>query len=923
MKIDLPPINIQRDGVIGERKKFGISEKNMSHLLGILRSKLYSNKALAVVREYCCNAWDSHLMNGDQRPIEITLPGALDPVFRVRDHGPGMSPDTVEQTYIMYGDSTSRDNERAIGGMGIGSKAGFAYGDSFVVTSWNGGRKRTYSCVIDESRRGELACIDDVECQADEHGVEISVPVLPGDFEKFERCALDVLKHFEPRPLINGTPYVSDTARLFGDEKGKWFVSRKDDRYNSRPNIILGNIEYVIDSDLVDGLKELQRKQGIDFGRLVLIASPGDVDIAASRENLEYTERTKKWILSSLEAITDDALVAECKRAIRKDPSITTYVQALKVVDACLRTVMNGDRWASNSKKVDLIKVFRDLSWNGQMVIHNGLPISPLAFRAMYHMNKRDKQEDSSDMPLPVIEDDKHDRLEKWVTGMLHNLSNTFYSSGENLEKLGTELTLGQTWGGAMVYSSSSAGNRIRDLQQKDFLSFSMCDPEEPVNPLTGKQSKSIAVFWTNKVRSEKGISPAYTKHILKLSPNGKSSFVVVQLPKGITPTDLDKLFPGCTKHWQNLEEAMPFTPTAPGQSLNTIDDISKLFTIPSNGGWRPSIKDELKPVLVKTHFSSAKTKYYVKYDRANNNFPIDINGGYLVGLDFENVIRFCNELSALCQFYEDNQIVGLNDSIWRDAWGMDDDTFIGLPTDRGSIVAVNSKKSEAMMIDAGYVKIDKVLGKLLPHLATLSGAGRHQSVPALYMENTPVHIPKAIVQRVRKAPYFNNLPRNVRWLVKLAHIKAMAPKPKSESAHNRHTRNQNGNVENASVTVTAILDRMRVSSGAVNGNYWRQRNKRGCRILAKLHDEYPSVTLLSASLQNSVRQASYRSGSCSYGNHSWKDINSEDDCLDNYGMFDKGVPEEFEKELSGVASTFERELEWLASNNKKQQPTQ
>jgi hypothetical protein len=922
MKIDLPPINVQRDGVIGERKKFGISEKNMSHLLGILRSKLYSNKALAVVREYCCNAWDSHLMNGDQRPIEITLPGALDPVFRVRDHGLGMSPEIVEQTYIMYGDSTSRDNDRAIGGMGIGSKAGFAYGDSFIVTSWNGGRKRTYSCVIDESRRGELACIDDVECQADEHGVEISVPVLPSDFEKFQKCALDVLKHFEPRPLINGTPYISDTARLFGDERGKWFVSRKDDRYNSRPNIILGNIEYVIDSDLVDGLKELQRKQGIDFGRMVLIALPGDVDIAASRESLEYTERTKKWILSSLEAITDDALVAECKRAIRKDASITTYVQALKEVDACLRTVMSGDRWASNSKKVDLIKVFRDLSWNGQMVIHNGLPLSPLAFRVMYHMNNRGKDTDSEDLALPVIEEDKHDKMEKWATGMLHNLSNTYFSSSENLEKLGKELTLGESWGGAIVYSSSSSGNRGRDMQLKDFMSFSMCDPEEPTDPITGRNNRSIAVYWTNKVRSEKGISPAYTKYILSKNPNGKSSFAVVQLPKGVTPDGLNLLFPGCTTHWQNLEEAMPFTQVGNGQSLNTIDNISKLFTIPSNAGWRPSIKDELKPVLVKTHFGSAKTKYYVKYDRGNNCFPITHNGG-IVNLDFDNVIRFCNELSALCRFYDDNQIQDLDDSLWRDAWGMDEDNFAGLPLENGSIVAVNSKKSETMMVEAGYVKIDTVFEKLLPHLATLSGAGRHQSVPALYMDNTPVNLPRELVTKVRKAPYFDSLPREVRWLLKVALIKAKAPKAKKDSTASRYDRSRNGNVESSSITITAILDRMHVSTGAVNSKYWRQRNKRGNKMLAKLHETHPSITLLVGALQNSVRQAAYRSGSSSYGNRSWREGDGDDDCVDNYGMFDKGMPEEFAKELSGISSTFERELEWLANSNKKQQPTQ
>ena len=861
-------------------------------------------------------------MNGDQRPIEVTLPGALDPVFRVRDHGPGMSQETVEQTYIMYGDSTSRENEKAIGGMGIGSKAGFAYGDSFVVTSWNGGCKRTYSCVIDESRRGELACIDETPCSQEEHGIEISVPVLPNDFEKFERCVLDVLKHFEPRPLINGIPYISDTARLFGDEAGKWFVSRGVSNYRSKPHIILGNIEYEIDTDLVDGIKETQRKSGVDINRLVLIASPGDVDIAASRENLEYTERTRKWIVESFEAINEAALVRECKRAIQNDTGIKTYVQALKVVDACLRTVLAGDRWGSNSKKVDLIKIFRDLSWNGQMVIHNGLPLSPLAFRAMHHLNNKGKDTNWVSGTVPVIDDEKHEVLEKWATGMLHNLSNTYYSSGENLQKLSHELRVGETWGQAVDYTSSSSGNKAREMQTRDFLPLSLCDPEEVVDPTSSNRStKSIEVYWTNKIRSEKGITPAYTKHILKqLSSNGgRSQFVVVQLPRGTTASDLNKLFPGCTGHWKNLEEAMPFTQVTNGQALNTLDDISKLFTLPASPGWRSSIKDDLKPVLVKSHFATAECKYYVKYSRENNCFPI-VAGPHEVNLDFDDIIRFSNELSALCRYYEAKQIKGLDDSVWRAAWGMDEDGFAGLPIKAGSIVAVNSKKSEAMMVDAGYIKIDTVLSTLLPHLATLSGAERHEAVPTMYMDHQVSKIPKEIANRVRKSNYFNDLPREVRWLIKVASVKA-SKKEVEETGINHHNRRNDGVVENATVTLTSILDRMRVHSGAVNGNYWRNRNYKGNRLMARLHEKYPSVTLLAASMKNSRTHKSYRNGKhSSYGNSSWKQT-KEDQFLDEYGMFDKGVPEEFDKEFTGVASAFERELQWLASQSKIQQP--
>ena len=55
MKIQEANVNIERGGDMIE-SIFGISGKDSAHILNILRSKLYSNKILAVVREYCANA---------------------------------------------------------------------------------------------------------------------------------------------------------------------------------------------------------------------------------------------------------------------------------------------------------------------------------------------------------------------------------------------------------------------------------------------------------------------------------------------------------------------------------------------------------------------------------------------------------------------------------------------------------------------------------------------------------------------------------------------------------------------------------------------------------------------------------------------------------------------------------------------------
>ena len=40
--------------------EFGISKGDEAHLMQILRDTLYSDKVLAVLREYSSNAWDAH-----------------------------------------------------------------------------------------------------------------------------------------------------------------------------------------------------------------------------------------------------------------------------------------------------------------------------------------------------------------------------------------------------------------------------------------------------------------------------------------------------------------------------------------------------------------------------------------------------------------------------------------------------------------------------------------------------------------------------------------------------------------------------------------------------------------------------------------------------------------------------------------------
>ena len=157
---------------------FGIKESGLAHIFNVLRNQLYSDKILAVIREYSANALDAHAEVGKlDAPIEITLPTKLNLNFEVRDFGRGLTETEIGEIYAMYGESTKRGTNEQIGQLGLGSKSGFAYGDNFVITSWVKGKKTVYNAFLDPSKIGRIAKME--QSDSDEpHGIKITVPVL-------------------------------------------------------------------------------------------------------------------------------------------------------------------------------------------------------------------------------------------------------------------------------------------------------------------------------------------------------------------------------------------------------------------------------------------------------------------------------------------------------------------------------------------------------------------------------------------------------------------------------------------------------------------------------------------------------------------------------------------------------------------------
>ena len=150
---------VQSNGV-QDVASFDISskEENRTFIMGLLRDAIYSDKVLAVLREYSANAWDEHRQSGrGDLPIKVTLPTAVDPTLTIRDFGRGLSHKDVFTVFTQYGESSKRTDSSAVGMLGIGSKSGFAYTDSFTVTSWHSGGKRVYAAVLDAYDQGTEA----------------------------------------------------------------------------------------------------------------------------------------------------------------------------------------------------------------------------------------------------------------------------------------------------------------------------------------------------------------------------------------------------------------------------------------------------------------------------------------------------------------------------------------------------------------------------------------------------------------------------------------------------------------------------------------------------------------------------------------------------------------------------------------------
>jgi len=359
MKLHKTDRQIDTSG-ISEKGSFGIDREDMSFIARLLRDDMYSDKMLAVVREYCTNAVDAHQKAGiGETPIRIKVPTAMEPVLKIRDFGAGIAKEEIFDRYVKYGKSDKRDSDLN-GYFGIGCKAGFAYGDSFIVRTFHDGTESVFSAQIGEDQLGGIFLLS--EQPTTETGLEIEIEVQVRDVDAFQNRIKEVCTFLAVTPILSKElefePYNKGKELLEGV-----YLIPEDDRehigghWNSGyiSYAVMGGVRYPVQLNLAyEGIqysdeltkqceKLLQKALYIEFDMsdFPLVMHP-------SRERLVYERTTKLNLKGRFKEVIEELGMREGVEFAKA----TTALEAWNIYDTSL--FMAKTSWKNISfKRID------------------------------------------------------------------------------------------------------------------------------------------------------------------------------------------------------------------------------------------------------------------------------------------------------------------------------------------------------------------------------------------------------------------------------------------------------------------------------------------------------------------------------------------------------------------------------------------
>jgi hypothetical protein len=267
--------------------------------------------------------------------------------------------------YTTYFSSSKRETNELIGALGLGSKSPFAYTDSFNVISTKNGKTWTFSCVLGVEGVPQALKISEEETKDKPNGVLVSFPVKKEDIRIFSLKAAELFQHFlNPPTVIGGTEDFKSLMQSHKKEEaillqGAGWKLLKDfgvtyRNYSISISLRMGQILYPVSEELLTEI--LNPKEALVFslrqGGLILEAPLGSFDIAPSREELDYSPRTKEFLRERLISISEEISTAILAK-LDSFPSTSTWDKTVFARKVRTELLQRGDGYSSSKALKD------------------------------------------------------------------------------------------------------------------------------------------------------------------------------------------------------------------------------------------------------------------------------------------------------------------------------------------------------------------------------------------------------------------------------------------------------------------------------------------------------------------------------------------------------------------------------------------
>lgn len=317
----------------------GLDLDNTSSIMTLLRNNIYSDPIESIVREYFSNAIDAHLRINSSESIELDIKHEDNKYFlSIRDFGSSMTKEVIENVYAKMGKSDKRTSNNQHGAWGLGAKCALSYTDHFYIETStienNINIYRKWVQYIDTTKIGLISLLEEeINPSTFKQGTKITIGFEQKDYSKLLSSLSLYLTYtksnytflnqevFNQLKLgtINYNYYGTNWAKRFlgysyGNIEDKYLIIIEGIPYKLDMKILCefisnskGSLDYIINKNKPFYIKESQNKirfhlyvDSLKAFAFELKIDIGTVDLSASRESLQYTDKTCRHLYAEL-----------------------------------------------------------------------------------------------------------------------------------------------------------------------------------------------------------------------------------------------------------------------------------------------------------------------------------------------------------------------------------------------------------------------------------------------------------------------------------------------------------------------------------------------------------------------------------------------------------------------------------------------